>query len=95
MVSVTLEGLWMVSDKIVDFRFFVKFHMSGPAIIFSFRTITEHVSKKAPYQANIYQDLIKMVSIILEGLWIVSDRIVDFRFFVKFHKSGPSIIFSL
>ena len=30
-VSFTLEGLWMVSDKIVDFRFFVKFH-----IIFSF-----------------------------------------------------------
>ena len=34
----------MVSDKIVDFRFFVKFHKSGPAIIFSFSTITEHVS---------------------------------------------------
>ena len=32
-VSFTLEGLWMVSDKIVDFRFFVKFHMSGAAII--------------------------------------------------------------
>ena len=35
-VSFTLEGLWMVSDKIVDFRFFVQFHMSGSAIIFSF-----------------------------------------------------------
>ena len=35
-VSFTLEGLWMVSDKIVDFRFFVKFYMFGPAIIFSF-----------------------------------------------------------
>ena len=23
---------------------------------------------------------------------MVSDRIVDFRFFVKFHKSGPAII---
>ena len=31
MVSVTLEGLWMVSDRIVDFRFFVKFFRSGPA----------------------------------------------------------------
>ena len=29
MVSITLEGLWMVSDKIVDFRFFVKF-FTGP-----------------------------------------------------------------
>ena len=38
------KKLWMVSDKIIDCRFFVKFHRSGPAIIFSFRTITEHVS---------------------------------------------------
>ena len=44
MVSITQEGLWMFSDRIDDFLFFVKFHMSGPAIIFSFRTITEHVS---------------------------------------------------
>ena len=44
MVSITLEGLWMFSDRIVDFQFFVKFHRSGPAIIFSFWTITEHVS---------------------------------------------------
>ena len=29
MVSITLEGLWMVSDRIVDFRFFVKF-FTGP-----------------------------------------------------------------
>ena len=43
MVYITLEGLWMFSDRIVDFQFFVKFHMSGPTIIFSFRTIMEHV----------------------------------------------------
>ena len=36
MVSITLEGLWLVSDRIVNFQFFVKFHRSGPAIIFSF-----------------------------------------------------------
>ena len=34
----------MLSDRIVDFQFFIKFHRSGPAIIFSFWTITEHVS---------------------------------------------------
>ena len=34
----------MASDRIVDFRFFVKFHRSGPAIIFSFSTLTEHAS---------------------------------------------------
>ena len=44
MVSITLEGLWMFCDKIVDFQFFVTFHWSGPAIIFSFSTITEHLS---------------------------------------------------
>ena len=44
MVIVTLEGLWMDSDTIVDCQLFVKFHGSGPAIIFSFSTITEHVS---------------------------------------------------
>ena len=98
MVSITLEGLWMVSDKIVDFQFFVKFHRSGHAKIFSFWTITEHVSypsKKVPNQAKIYVDFIQMVSTTLEGLWMVSDRIVDFRFFIKFHRSGPVKICSL
>ena len=50
--------------------------------------------KKAPNQAKFYQDLIKMVSVTLEKLWLVSDRIVDFRFFVKIHRSGPANIFS-
>ena len=49
---------------------------------------------KAPNQAKIYQDLIKMVSITLEKLWMVSDRIVNFQIFVKFHRSGPAIIFN-
>ena len=43
MVSITLEGFWMVSDRIVDFQFFVKVHRSGPAKTFSFWTITEHM----------------------------------------------------
>ena len=94
MVNITLEGLWMVSDRIVDFQFSVKFHRSGPALIFSFLTITEHVNKNVPNQAKIYHDLVKMVSITLEGLWMVSDRIVDFQFFIKFYRSGPTIIFS-
>ena len=97
MVSITLEGLWMVSDRIVDFRFFAKFHRSGHAKICSFWTITEHVSyqsKKVSNPAKIDQDLIKLVSITMEGLWMVSDRIVDFRFFAKFHRSGPAKIFS-
>ena len=94
MLSVTLELLLIVSDRIVDFRFFVKFHMSGHAIIFCFLTITEHVSypsKIPPIQAK---DLIYMVSVTLEGLWMVSYRIVDFRIFVKFQISETAIIFS-
>ena len=97
MVSITLEGLWRVSDRIVDFWFFVKFYRSGPAKIFSFWTITEHVSypsKKVPNPAKIDLDLMKMVSITLERLWMVSDRIINFRFFIKFHMSGPVKIFS-
>ena len=37
------------------------------------------------------KDLIKMVNVTLEGLWMVSERIVDFRFSVKFHMSGLAI----
>ena len=68
MVNITLEGLWIVSDRIVNFQFFVKFHRSGPAIIFSFGTITSILLwiKKALNQAKIYHDLIKIVSITLE-----------------------------
>ena len=44
VVSVTPDGLWMVSDRIVNSRFFVIFHRSVPAITFSFSTIMEHVS---------------------------------------------------
>ena len=97
MVSITLERLWMFSDRIVDFQFFVKFHRSGPATIFSFWTITEHVSyasKKLLIKPRFIRSLIKMVSITLERLWMFSERIVDFQFFVKFHRSGPAIIFS-
>ena len=48
----------------------------------------------APNEAKIYQDFIKMVSTTREKLWMVPDKIVEFRFFVKFHRSGPAIIFS-
>ena len=50
--------------------------------------------KKAPNLATIHQDVIKMVIVLLEGLWMVSDEIVDSLFFVKFHRSGPAIILS-
>ena len=46
MVIVILEGLWLISNRIIDSLFFVKFHRSGTAIIFSFSTIMEQASKK-------------------------------------------------
>ena len=97
MVSNTLEGLWMFSDRIVDFQFLDKFHRSGPAIIFSFWTITERVScasKKLLIKPRFIRASSRWCSITLKGLWIFSDRIVDFQFSVKFHRSGPAIIFS-
>ena len=48
--------------------------MSGPAIIFIFSTITEHVSNNVPNQAKFYQDFIMTVSFTLEGLWMISDK---------------------
>ena len=39
--------------------------------------------QKAPNKAKIDQDLIKMVSITLKKLWMVSDRIVNFQFFCQ------------
>ena len=50
--------------------------------------------QKVPNKAKIYQDFIMTVSFTMEGLWMVSDKIFDFQFFVKFHRSGPAIIFS-
>ena len=94
MVNITLEELWMVSDRIVNFGFFVKFHRSGPAIIFSSLTITEHVMKIVPNQAKIYKDFIMTVSFTREGLWMVSDRIFFFDFSSNFKGPGPAIIFS-
>ena len=49
MITITLEGLWMLSDRNIDFQFFLKFHRSGPAIILSFWTLMEratYASKK-------------------------------------------------
>ena len=94
MVSVTLEGLWMVSDRIADFQFFVKFHRSGPAIIFSFWTIMEHVSYPSK-KLLIKQKTSSRWWVLLwkdYGWFLIELSIFDFC--VKFHRSGPAIIFS-
>ena len=94
MINVTLERLWLVSDRIVDFRFFVKFHRSGPTIIFNFWTITEQVSYPSK-KLLIKQRYIKTSSRWWVLLWKDYGWLLrDFRFFVKFHKSGPAINFN-
>ena len=91
MVSFTLEGLWILSDRIVDFssnftvsdlHYFSVFELLWSMLV---------VHQIAPNQAK---DFIKMMSVTRERLWMVSDTVVDSRFLVKFHKSEPAIIFS-
>ena len=94
MLSVTPDGLWMVSDRIVKSRFYVKFHRfrtSNNFHFFNYHGACYLSMKKAPNQAK---DLIKMVSVTPDGFWMVSDRIFNSCFFVKFHRSGSAIIFS-
>ena len=82
----------MVSDRISDFLIFRQISLVRTCNNFEFLNyhgVCWLSIKKAPNQAK---DLIKMVSVTLEGLWMVSDRISDFQFFVKFHLSGPAII---
>ena len=94
MVSITLERLWMASNRFSIFRQISQVRTCNNFQFFNHHGASELSITKAPYQANIYQDLIKMMSVTLERLWLVWDRIIDFRFFVKFHRSGPAIIFN-
>ena len=94
MVSITLERLWMASERFSIFRQISQVRTCNNFQFLNHHGASELSIKKAPYQAKIYQDLIKMMSVTLERLWLVCDRIIDFRFFVKFHRSGPAIIFN-
>ena len=98
MVSITLERLWMFSDRMFNFQFFVKFHRSGPATIFSFWTITEHVSyasKKLLIKPRFIRTSSRLSVLLWKdyGCFLIECSI--FNFSIKFHRSGPAIIFSL
>ena len=94
MVSITMERLWMASEGFSIFRQISQVRTCNNFQFLNHHGASELSIKKAPYQAKIYQDLIKMMSVTLERLWLVCDRIIDFRFFVKFPRSGPAIIFN-
>ena len=94
MVCVTLEGLCMVSDRIVNFRFFIKFHRSGHAIFFRFSTITEHVSY--PSKMLLIKQNTSSTWWVLHWKdygWFLMELSI-FYFSVKFDRFGPAIIFS-
>ena len=93
MVSITLERLWMVSERFSIFRQISQVRTCNNFQFLNYRGACKLSIKKDPNKAKIYQDLIKMMSVTLERLWLVSDRIVDIRFFVKFHRFGPATIF--
>ena len=84
----------MVSDRFSIFRQILQVQTCKNFQFLNYHGACKLSIKKAPNQAKLYHDLIKMLSVTLEKLWLVSDRIVDFRFFVKFHRSGPAIIFN-
>ena len=98
MVSITLEGLWMFSDRIVDFQLFIKFHMSGPAIIFSFWTITEHVSypsKKLLIKPRFIRASSRWWVLLCKDYGCFLIELSIFNFSSNFTaRSGPPIIFS-
>ena len=94
MVSLSLEGLSMFSDRIVDFWFFVKFHRSGPAIIFSFCSLTEHVNYTPKKLLN-KQNTSSTWWVLLwkdYGWFLIEMSIFDFS--SNFIGPGPAIIFS-
>ena len=95
MVSISLEKLWMVSDKIVDCRFFIKFHKSGPAIIFSFRTIMEYVSyasKKLLIKPRFIRAPSRWSVLLWKDYWCFLIKLLIFDFLANF--TGFAIIFS-
>ena len=86
----------MFSYRIVDFLFFVKFHRSGPAIIFSFWTVMEHVnygSKKLLIKPRFIRASSRWWVLLWKdfGTFLIEWSI--FNFSSKFHRSGPAIIF--
>ena len=80
MVSITLERLWMASERFSIFR-----QISQVQTCNNFQFLNNHGAselsiKKAPYQAKIYQDLIKMMSVLWKvyGWFLIELSIFDF-----------------
>ena len=74
---------WILIDwQISIFRQISQVRICNNVQFFNYHGARYLSIKKPPNQAK---DLIKMVSVTPEGLWMISYRIVDVRFFVKFH----------
>ena len=94
MVRVSLEDYGWFLIELSIFNFSSNF--TGPDLltIFSFWTLTEHVSYASKKLLIKQKTSSTWWGFLWRELWMVSDRIVDFQFFVKFHRSGPALIFS-
>ena len=94
MVCDTLEGLSIISDRIVDFRFFRQISQLQTCNIFQFMSYHRACSLCMKKYPNHGEDQINMMIVPLEVLWMISTGFVDFRFFVKFHRSGHATFVS-
>ena len=97
MVSISLwkdYGCFLLELSI--FNFFVKFHRSGPVIIFTFWTITEHVSspsKKLLIKPRFIRTSSRWSVLLckVDGCFLIELSILNFS--SKFHWSGPAASF--
>ena len=92
MVSVTPKGYgwFLIELSIFDFSSNFRVQDLQKFSVFELSWSTLVIIKKGPSQVK---DLINIVSVTPDGLWMVSDRIVKSQFFFIFHRS-PAIIFS-
>ena len=91
-MSVPLEVLWMISNRIVDFRFFVKFHRSGHTTFFSFWIITEHVLYDSKKLLIKEKNLSTWWVLLWKYYWWFLIELSIFDFLSSFKRSWPAKI---
>ena len=73
MVSITLKGLWIVSDRLLDFWIFRQISQVRTCKNFQFLNYHGACLLSTIKATNQLKDLINMVNVTLEGSWMVSD----------------------
>ena len=88
MVSITLEWLWMVSDRFSIFRQNPQVRTGNNFQLLNYHGACELSIKKTPKTSSRWWILLWK-----DYGWFLIELLI-FDFFVKFHRSGPVIIFS-